>query len=219
MAVTFSTLITETPQAIQAVNSAIVAEMPAIIRRAEGMITSRINPDLFKKRFPLIFIDYGTRVVDLSADLTIMGPREVYVAYGRLYRPVIRRGRDYCRSLYPNDRAKDTPRFYAEAEPRVLEFFPFPKDGTQWEGMMNVKALPLGAGQDTNLFTNEVPLLLEHAVRMFASVWMHDQERAGTYSGLFEAELSEANNVIARRRRDEASERPRPKDNVAGATP
>lgn len=219
MAVTYTSLIAETPAAIMATNSSIAAEMPRIISRAVATIQSRINPELFKKSMGPTFINYGTRLLDLSADLTIMGPRELYISYGRVRRPIFRRGRDYCRALFPDDRAKAIPRFYAEAETRVLEFYPFPKDGTLWEGMFDTKAMELGPGQDSNLFTDEVPLLLEHCTRMFAATFMKDTMWAQTYSALFEAELAAQNDRIARRRRDEVTARPKQTDNVAGNGP
>jgi hypothetical protein len=222
--VTFDYLIARVPVALVASNLNWTAELPALIRRAELRVLRGCNPDLLKQKLTGT-LGAASRVIDLSSTATypyFKALRELWLdvpgtsATPPSRRVLLPRSHDYLTALYGNDLATSLPRFYCEAEIKRFELYPFPDAAYAWSAFANLEAVPLSPSNQTNLFTAELPQVLEQAAILEGAMWMKDTAAVQIWQEQLDRSLGDTGVEIARKRRDETTVRPRQTDNVTG---
>lgn len=223
MPVTYDGLVASIPKTLMAENRSWGDELQKIVRRAEDRVLLNIHPDMLKVELAGTLGDEETwgRTIDVT-DLDPESGAE-FKEWRALYlddagRRLIMTPRafDFCVALYASG-VYNRPKHYAERVRSVFDLFPAPDQPYSWAGIANVKPLPLGPDQQTNLLTARAPALIETACFLEGALWMKDAQAAAIWQSAYEDLTGDKNANIRRSRRDDTTRRDRETENAGGA--
>lgn len=219
MALTYIELVRRVPIWLYAQNTALVAEMPAIVEQAQDRLEQVIHHDQFKTVISPLSV--GTDgLLDLSGEvprvLEVRGLRVRYRDRADGWVPLKPREAEALSLMFVNDRP-GTPRYYTEfGGPLQLKLYPKPPAALDAEVTANVVPTRISETVPTNIYTEQFPRAIEMSCMHYAAKFMKNYEDAGIYEQEMMAALSEAGAQVARRRRDETERRTRDTTNMAG---
>lgn len=204
MAMTYDSLVAEIPVSIMGTNTALLANMGLVIRRAEDEIIERIDHDAFKTVLPPVIVDPDTPTFDLfTVNPVVLEVGSVRASFSGLDVPLERREANRMIATFPGGDT-GTPRFYAE-EDYPLRFRVFPTPDTTYELTVRVNQAPtrLAPELQESVLTRLYPRLLENGVLKYAAQFQRNTADEQRYGAAFDAALGEINARLARRRRDD----------------
>jgi hypothetical protein len=215
---TYDQLIAYAPLALIAKNRDTVAEMPNIVRRAQGYLVARLDHDLFRMMQPSAPIG-ANGVIDTSSftgDILEIRSVAVEVSPGS-WLPLLRRSEEMLIALH-SDAPVGQPRFYAVMASGAVQVFPAPGvTGLVARVTANVSPPVLSAIVQTNIISEQFPELFEFAATMEAAIFNIDPATTELYRGRVAETLQVANSQISRRTRDESAQRTVETRNITGA--
>jgi hypothetical protein len=215
---TYDDLIAYAPLALIMRNRDTVAQMPEIVRRAQGYLVARLDHDLFRTMLPSLPIaDDG--ILDTSGVTgTILEIRSISVQVSPgSWLPLIRRSEEMLIALH-SDNPRGQPRFYAVTAAGAIQTFPaLGVAGKLARVTVNVAPPVLAPAVQTNIISEQFPELFEFATAMEAAVFNVDGATTQLYQGRVAETLQVANAQISRRTRDESAQRAVETRNIQGA--
>lgn len=224
--VSYDELLRRVPLWLYAENTALAAEMPAIIGRAEDHLVNVLDHDIFQTVLtsktigasPVNVVTDDDKL-DLSAETPrLMELRSIRIAYkgGADWTPVEPRNDEMLSMLYSRNRPA-RPRYYGQHGDQLkLKFYPFPDRVYTLKITANVMPVRMAVGVQNNKISTMFPRAFESAVFHQAAIFMQDQPMADKYQAEMMAAIPEANLASSRKRRDETGTRPIETTNAAG---
>jgi len=103
--------------------------------------------------------------------------------------PLFPRSYEYCRSYWPDDSQTTTPKFYAEYSDQYMLISPTPDKAYPFEMTYYAKPQLLDSSNQTNWLTENWPNLLLYASLRECAPFLKDDERIGTWDGLYKERL------------------------------
>lgn len=207
MATNYDNLLNDPPVVLMAQNRTLPTNMPILIRQAEDEVCARLDHDAFRStvQTPIALVP-GTPTFDLRNEPNaVYEVRAVEIDIGG--QTVVLEQREIGRltAVFASGET-GVPRFYAEdEEPLMFRVFPAPDTTYPVRIKANIAPPSLGPSQQTNVLTQRFPRLIEMAVFKHASRFQRNQVDEARYAEQFELALTEANQQIARNRRDETT--------------
>jgi hypothetical protein len=215
---TYDDLLLYAPLALIARNRDTVAEMPNIVRRAQGYLVPRLDHDLFRMMLPSAPIGADGVVDQTGFPAKILEIRSVAVQVSPgSWLPLIRRSEEMLIALH-SDNPRGQPRFYAVTASGDIQTFPaLGVAGKLARVTANVTPPELSPTVQTNIISEEFPELFEFAATMEAAVFNIDPATTELYKGRVTETLQVSNSQISRRTRDESAQRTVETRNITGA--
>jgi hypothetical protein len=215
--VTYADLLTYAPLALIAQNRDTVAEMPNIVRRAQGYLVQRLDHDLFRTDLAILPVAETGIVDTISVPGTLLEVRQVLIETATdRWMPILRRSDEMLQMLF-TDTLRGPARFYSFTAAGALKVYPAPGRVTRARVTANVAPPVLSDTVQTNIILEQFPELMELAVTMEAAVFNLDPASTGIYQGRVGEHLQTANAQISRRTRDESAQRTVETRNITGA--
>lgn len=213
---TYDDIIAYAPVAAFLQNRDTIAEMPQIVRRSQTYVTRRLDHDFFRHAFPGRTAD-ATGVVTTGIDEgLLLEIRSISVVQGNRSHPVHPRDFYMLEALF-YDQPRGVPQFWAHTPSGEIRIFPAPGREVTVDISANIKEPVLSPSQQENRISVHHPELMEQAVAMHVALFNLDAQAAQMYSDQLTELLVVVNAEIARRRRDETSQRPIEARNVTGS--
>lgn len=213
---TYNEIIAYAPLATFSSNRATVSEMPSIVRRAQNYITARLDHEFFRDVPVSTTVDAAGDVDDGAFPATMLEIRSISaeVRTGK-FLPLRPRQQEVLEAIYI-DGSKGSPRHYTKTSSGGWKVYPAPGRTMNVKVTINVAPNLLTAGNQTNEISLDFPELFEFAVMREAAIFNADQNLVSLYTQETNDALTAANAQIARRKRDEVSQRPRDTTNITG---
>lgn len=103
---------------------------------------------------------------------------------------VLPRSYEYCRAYWPDSDQTDVPKFYADYDLEHWLIVPTPAIQYPWEVMYYQIPPLLGTTNQTNYLTDYAPNALLYRCLVESSPFLKNDERIGTWQGLYKEELA-----------------------------
>ncbi len=215
---TYDELIAYAPLALIMRNRDTVAEMPNIVRRAQGYLVARLDHDLFRTTVPAAPIGADGIIDDSAFPGSLLEIRSISVQVSPgAWLPLLRRSEEMLIALH-SDNPRGQPRFYAVTAAGTIQTYPaIGTAGTSARVTANVAPPALSPTVQTNIISEQFPELFEFATAMEAAVFNVDGVTTQLYQGRVAETLQVANAQISRRTRDESAQRAVETRNIQGA--
>lgn len=213
--VTYLSLLTDIPAALNAQNSEMIDEMPAIIGRAERFVVGLLDTATLRT-MPWEMTVAPGELLWLPDDF--LEVRQVaYANPAGGWMPIFPRQEEMLRARFSGRPPAPYPKYYAELYDRFLEMFPTPSIELCVRISANRRPPYLSECDPTNELTERHPDLLRAAALREGAVFMEDESQVAQYTQEAQSWAEISNRAAARRRRDESSQRPNDTSNVQGA--
>jgi hypothetical protein len=215
---TYDELIAYAPLALIMRNRDTVAEMPNIVRRAQGYLVSRLDHDLFRAQVPSAQIGADGIIDQTSFPGQVLEIRSISVQVSPgSWLPLLRRSEEMLIALH-TDNPRGQPRYYTVTADGDIQTFPsLGVAGKLARVTANVAPPVLSPTVQTNIIIEQFPELFEFATAMEAAVFNVDAATTQLYQGRIQETLPVANAQISRRARDESGQRTVETRNITGA--
>lgn len=215
----YTELASEVPRILMAENSELTAfsTFADVVRRAHDQLVGLLDHDAFATSILNERISETGRI-----DLSALTPRVFEIRSMGLImpdgsrRPVLPRGYEVMTTLFPAG-TTGLPLFYASVAPLVVQVFPRPTAVAYVDLQVNREPPVASAATPDTVLTRDYARAHDAVVLRHAALFMKDWESADRYTAELTAALAEVNPQVARRRRDETTQRPRATENVSGA--
>lgn len=104
--------------------------------------------------------------------------------------PLYPRAYSYCRTLWPDATATDTPQFYADYDDEHMLIAPTPDAAYPFEMIYYAEPALLDDTNETNWITEKYPHLLLYATLLEVAPFMNNDARVGTWQAKYAQALS-----------------------------
>lgn len=171
-----------------AVDPTVFAQIPRLINLAERAIASALK---IQGMINVVTADLvaGTSVYDKPDRWR----ETISMHAGTPRRFLFARSYEYCRTYAPDETVRGEPEFYADYDYQHWLIVPTPIATIPWE--ISYYQLPalLDASNQTNWLTDYAPNVLLYRSLLEATPFLKDDNRLGTWKGLYDEEMGKLN--------------------------
>lgn len=181
---TFSTLLNLIPAYAERPDATFIAQVPTFIALAENRIATDMKQQGFQSvvssTLPLISSmakpSFWKETISFN-----------YTDATGVRHPLFLRPLEYLRNYWPNESLTDTPKFYADYNATHFLFAPTPSAAFAFELVYYARLQPLGASNDSNWMTLNVPQALFSACMVEACRFSKNAARQATWEDMYQS--------------------------------